>query len=130
MKKLFLIPSIMTIIACGTLGLAVVFSGQGSLTVNETISVSATTMDVTLEPNQTIQKTVTVTNSGNTPADVIVAADVLDDQLGGPYAGVTVTSSQAVTVAGGESADITFTITASNGVTAGTGTVKLDVFRP
>lgn len=129
MKKLFLMPAVVAIFAC-TLGLAWIFSGQGSLVVTETISVSATSMDVTLEPNQTVQKTVTVSNSGSSPADVVVTAEVLDDQVGGPYAGVTVTPSQAITVAGGESANLTFTISASNGVPSGTGTVQLDVLRP
>lgn len=130
MKKLLLIPAIVAIAGCASLGLAVLFSGQGTFTVNETISVSAVDLDVVMEPNQTIQKTVTVSNTGSTPVNVIVTAEVLDTTVGGPYAGVTVTDSQAVTVQGGQSADLTFTITASNGIQAGTGMVQLDVIRP
>lgn len=129
-KHVFLITGIVAILGCASLGLAVLFSGQGTFTVNETITVSSTNLDVTIQPNETIQKTITVTNSGNQPTNVIVTADVVDDSLGGPYAGITVTDSQAVTVDGGQSADLTFTIAASNGVQPGTGTVHLSVIRP
>lgn len=130
MKRMALGPLVLAAIAACTLGLAVLFTGEGTFTVNETITVSAADLNVTLEPNQTVQKTVTVNNTGSNPANVIVTAEVLDDAVGGPYAGVTVTDSQAVTVDAGQSANLTFTITASNGIQPGTGTVQLDVFRP
>lgn len=130
MRRLILAPFVLTAIAACTLGLAVLFSGQGTFTANETITVSATNLDITIEPNQVIEKTITVTNTGSHPANVVVTAEVIDEAVGGPYLGITVTDSQAVTVQGGTSADLTFTITANNGIPPGTGKVELSVIRP
>ena len=117
-------------VAGSTLGLAIVFNGNGTFQTSEVLSIGTVDIDITLDPNETVQVVVPVTNNGSAPVTAILTADVVGDSPPGPYAGVTVTPSQTVNLGPGQTANVVFTISASNGIQPGTGTVALSVIRP
>lgn len=128
MRFLIAVLAIALVVA-GSLALAVVFSGQGTLVINETITVDAVNLDVVVEPNLVVDKTITVNNTGQAATDVQAVLDVLDD-FAFPYPGISVTVPQQVTVPPGGSAQVAFTVTGSNGVAPGTGLIQVSVIRP
>lgn len=130
LKLLVISAFAIALVAGSTLGLAIVFNGNGTFQTSEVLSIGTVDLDITLDPNETVQVSVPVTNNGAAPVTAILTADVVGDSPPGPYAGVTVTPSQTVNLQPGQTASVVFTITATNGIQPGTGTVALSVIRP
>lgn len=134
-NKQLAIGMILGLLVAASIAMAVVFSGSGTLTVIETISVTTQSLDVELQPNLSVSRDIDLFNDGLADVDVQVAMQIEDPGEAGPgadglYDGVTVTDPVIVTVPAGGGATASFTVTASNGVQPGDGLVTVLVQRP
>ena len=120
----------MVFFAMFSLALTVVFNGNGTLQVDEVITLDAFDVNVQIQPNVTINKQTVAHNSGPEDVTIVVAADVVGDNPPGPYPGVTVTDSGNVVVPANGSVIVGFQISANNGVPPGTGNIAVTIHRP
>ncbi len=118
---------VLAMAAVSTMGLANVFSMSGTVTVDEALTVDPVNLTFSINPGESVPRTVTVHNiSGSEVWGSAVMS--VDD----PFSGLSVSLNGELfkPIAPGGQADWNFTIDADNGAQTGEHTLDLDVFRP